>query len=324
MLIETIEKTIKSNISKENKRLFLRKEIPSFINELFQNKDIIGIEKLFIIINSLSKDINKNQEIDFLFSNSLFKATDVETFNSILKNKKILAYFEDNSDILANGIFTGDIKNVFALYKRLKHPIFFSETKIYKYQHQFPFCKVSKFYKDLYQILQYSSGEEPLYVPYFIILHAIQEKNVLLLELGFDFLDTSFKQQKVFLPILWSIYAKNNLPDLIFLETNQDLLKGIQPCYADFLCEFLPDYLYQNSDELKFFNYVVSHSQEQNKETVIMLLNHLKKINLHFKNFYFIFAFYNYLRSSKNGRLYILEEIIHRNGVLELIEIIQD
>ena len=64
-------------------------------------------------------------------------------------------------------------------------------------------------------------------------------------------------------------------------------------------------------------------SQEQNKETVMMLLNHLKKINLHFKNFYFIFAFYNYLRSSKNGRLYILEEIIHRNGVLELIEIIE-
>ena len=49
MLIETIEKTIKSNISKENKRLFLRKEIPSFINELFQNKDIIGIEKLFVV-----------------------------------------------------------------------------------------------------------------------------------------------------------------------------------------------------------------------------------------------------------------------------------
>lgn len=324
MLIETIEKTIKSHISKENKRLFLTKEIPSFIIELFDNKDFAGIEKLFTIVCSLPKDINKNQEIDFLFSNSIFKTNDVESFNILLKNKKILAYLENNSDILAHGVFTGDIKNVFALYKRLKHPIFFSETKIYKYQHQFPFGKVSKFYKDLYQILTYSSGEDPLYLPYFIIINAIQEKNVLLLELGFEFLDTPFKQQKVFLPILWSIYAKNNLQDLIFLETNQDLLKGIHPCYADYLCEFLPDFLFQNTDELKFFNYVVSHSQEKNKETVMMLLNHLKRINLHFKNFYFIFSFYNYLKNTKNGRLYILEEIIQRNGIIELVEIIKD
>lgn len=324
MLIETIEKNIKSHISKENKRLFLKKEIPSFVNELFLNKDIAGLEKLFNLINALPKDINKNQEIDFLFSNSLFKTDDVETFNSLFKNKKILAYFEDNSDILAHGVFTGDIKNVFTLYKRLKHPIFFSETQIYKYQHQFPFAKVSKFYKDLYQILEYSSGEEPLYLPYFIILSAIHEKNVMLLELGFEFLDTPLKQQKVFLPILWSIYAKNNLQELIFLETNQDLLKGIQACYADYLCEFLPDFLYQNTEELKFFSYVTSHAQEQNKETVMMLLNHLKRINLHFKNFSFIYSFYTYLKSTKNGRLYILEEIIQKNGVIELVEIIKD
>ena len=197
MLIETIEKNINNNQSKENKKNFLRKEIPLFIEELFTNKDVQGLEKLFNLITNLSSDLNKDNEISFLFSFNIFKNPDFEVFNSLLKNKKILNYFEDNSDILAHGIFTGDIKNAFSFYKRLKHPIFFSETNIYKYQNKFPIGKVDKFYKDLYQILTYTGNEEPIYLPYHIVNNAIEQKNVMLLDIGFSFLNDNMKLQKV-------------------------------------------------------------------------------------------------------------------------------
>lgn len=324
MLIETIQKTIKSHISKENKRKFLIKEVPLFIDELFVQKDYKTLEKLFLTLQSLPYELNKKHEIDYLFSAQLFKQIDVETFNKVLKNKKILEYFEDNADILSYGIFNGDIKNVFSFFKRLKYPIFFAECDIYQYQHLFPIQNVKNLYKELYNILKYSSGEEPLYLPYHIINNAIKQKNVMLLEIGFSFLTNNTDLKKVFEPILWNIYSSLNLEDLIFLETNEDLLKEIKVCNADFLCEFLDENLTQTTEKLKFFSYSLQRSQEHNKETVIMILTQLKNIPLHSQYFEFIFIFYNYLKSSKNGRLYVLEELIRDNGVIELIEIIKD
>lgn len=324
MLIETVEKTLKSQISKENKRNFLFQEVPNFIDELFLNKNTNDIEKLFLLIHSLPKDINKSSDLEILFSTNLFRQSDVEFFNAVMKNKKLLLYFADNQEVLAHGLYQGDIRNVFAFYKRLKIPIFFSESKIYEYQHKFPSERVMKFYSDLYKILEYSNSEEPLYLPYHIIHYAIKQKNVLMLESGFKLISNNNQLQKIFMPILWSIYANSKLDDLIFLETNQDILKDLKVCNADYLCEFLPDYIFQNVEELKFFNYILSHSQEHNKETVMMVLNHLKNLNLHAKNFYFIFSFHHFLKSTNNGRLYILEDILRNNGVLELIEIIKD